>query len=534
MLAWDSLFLDGVLKVLSLLSLLAWPLAGLANTPASVGLPPTIPLSPAPANTGSTGTGALAIQFTSAGLTSLKWNSTEMLATGAPTIGWVGLVQPDGSWTTGDMNPVSTADVANRILTQTFAWGTIKYAYTTTATQMFADVTVTNNSSTPIGMFIIQLAEIKFPKTPTEYDGSDPLLMWNMGDPTVIHTTFGTSSMALTNEDVVNPLMVGYPWPTDSTKTTFPLRVLTGQDSMYPSSFPFINRQVAANGGTLEFKLGFRFGPASATNLDLAGDIYQKFAATYPQTLNWPDRRPIAELFLTNYNGTYAKNPRRWFGDPNVDITTPAGLAAFQQRVLAYADNAVAICKAMNAQAAVTWDIEGEQFVQPTSYIGDPRLAPTLAPDIDPVLDAYFKKIHRCRDQDRDDHPPAAAHPQQQQHPGRAAGGRRPRRADDREDRLRLSTLGRPRFLCRLRRLGRLPHGREFLPGRGQRLPRHPAHAGALEHALLLHHGALRARWTSAIPVCPRMSIGCTPPPSAPSPSSAATWRTICPPWSTP
>jgi hypothetical protein len=53
----------------------------------------------------------------------------------------------------------------------------------------------------------------------------------------------------------------------------------------------------------------------------------------------------------------------------------------------------VAICKAENAQAAITWDIEGQQFPQNTSFIGDPRLEPTLAPELDPVIDAYFKKF---------------------------------------------------------------------------------------------------------------------------------------------
>jgi hypothetical protein len=374
-----------VLKVLASLVLLASPALAADHALPSVGLPPTMPLV-TPQITG------LTVNFTNAGLASVKWNGVEMLASGVPSIGYVGLIQPSGAWTGADPTCSTSTDVANRILTQKYSWGTIKYAYTNTASQLFADVTIQNTSTTPVGMFIVQLAEIKFPQTPTEYDGSDPMLAWNMGDPSVIRTTFGTGSLVVTNEDVANPLMIGWPWAVDSTKTTFPLRVLTGADGMYPSSYPFINRQIPA-GGTLEFKLGFRFGPSDATTYQLAGDIYQRFASTFPYTLQWSDHRPIAQLFLTSYNGTYATNPRRWFGDSTVDTTTPAGIAAFQQRVLAYADQAVAICKAGNAQAAITWDIEGEQFPQATSYIGDPRLVSTMAPEIDPVLDAYFKKF---------------------------------------------------------------------------------------------------------------------------------------------
>jgi hypothetical protein len=74
-----------------------------------------------------------------------------------------------------------------------------------------------------------------------------------------------------------------------------------------------------------------------------------------------------------------------------VDTTTPAGIAAFQQRVLAYAQQSVAICRAENAQAAITWDIEGQQFPQPTTFIGDPRLIDTLDPEMSGVIDQYFR-----------------------------------------------------------------------------------------------------------------------------------------------
>ena len=48
---------------------------------------------------------------------------------------------------------------------------------------------------------------------------------------------------------------------------------------------------------------------------------------------------------------------------------------------------------AENAQAAITWDIEGEQFPQGTTFIGDPRLVDTLDPEMSGVIDAYFKKF---------------------------------------------------------------------------------------------------------------------------------------------
>jgi hypothetical protein len=353
-------------------------------------MPATASPSPTPSTSSTSSGPSVSVQFTSAGLSSLQWNGVELLGSGAPSLSYVGLIQPDGTWTAGDTNPTTTADVANRVLTQKYAWGTVTYTYTTTQTQLFADVTIQNTSATPMGMFIMQLAEIQFPSTPSEYDGSTPMVGWNMGNPTVIPTTFGANKLVLTNEDVANPLMVGWPWALDSGKTLFPVQVLTGQDSMYSTSYPVINRQVPA-GGSLEFKLGFRFGAATTSTYSLASDLYQRFATTYPNTLKWTDHRPVAQLFLTNPDSASATNPRCWFNDPTIDVTTPAGVAAFQQRVLAFAQSSVAIAKAENAQAVITWDIEGQQFPQPTTFIGDPRLIDTLAPEMSGVVDAYFK-----------------------------------------------------------------------------------------------------------------------------------------------
>ncbi len=47
----------------------------------------------------------------------------------------------------------------------------------------------------------------------------------------------------------------------------------------------------------------------------------------------------------------------------------------------------------MNAQGMVTWDIEGEQFPHPTTYIGDPRLAETIAPEMVGLVDDYFARF---------------------------------------------------------------------------------------------------------------------------------------------
>jgi len=77
-----------------------------------------------------------------------------------------------------------------------------------------------------------------------------------------------------------------------------------------------------------------------------------------------------------------------------VDVTTPSGLAAFRTRLLAYADNSLGYLKSLNAQGVTVWDLEGEQYPSAT-YVGDPRIATQLAPELDYLgtVDEFFRKF---------------------------------------------------------------------------------------------------------------------------------------------
>lgn len=109
--------------------------------------------------------------------------------------------------------------------------------------------------------------------------------------------------------------------------------------------------------------------------------------------LDWEDRRPICDLHLSSSGHLSATNPRGWLNDPSLDVTTPAGVRAFHERLLAYAGRSVAILREMNAQGMVVWDIEGQQD---DGYIGDPRQAERLAPELVGVLDAFFARFREA------------------------------------------------------------------------------------------------------------------------------------------
>jgi hypothetical protein len=85
-----------------------------------------------------------------------------------------------------------------------------------------------------------------------------------------------------------------------------------------------------------------------------------------------------------------ATNPRGWFGnDPSADVTTPAGVTAFDRRMLAYADTTIAVLKRANAQGLIVWDVEGQE-TPVSSYTGDPRYLPK---EMDAIADQFFKKF---------------------------------------------------------------------------------------------------------------------------------------------
>jgi hypothetical protein len=47
----------------------------------------------------------------------------------------------------------------------------------------------------------------------------------------------------------------------------------------------------------------------------------------------------------------------------------------------------------MNAQGMILWDVEGEEFRHAITYVGDPRMLPSLAPEMDKFADEFFAKF---------------------------------------------------------------------------------------------------------------------------------------------
>ena len=140
-------------------------------------------------------------------------------------------------------------------------------------------------------------------------------------------------------------------------------------------------------GQTIVFKQWLRFGSTTDTAGTLAPEAYAAYRAAQPYQLTWSDHRPIAQWFIADAaNGRSNTNPRGYLWDKKIDITDAS---TFQSKVLAKATQVLNVLNGMTVrpQGIIIWDLEGQEFNQPFTYVGYPNNLPLLAPEMDAVAD---------------------------------------------------------------------------------------------------------------------------------------------------
>jgi hypothetical protein len=286
-----------------------------------------------------------------------------------------------------------------------FDWGHVLCAYGKQDDRITMRITVSNASAKPVDQLSLRLMELNFPSVPHGgtleagmfgfgFKGPDWAFdQWPPSIPTVadpefvvpiVRLDYGTGALNFCSDDL--ECSVDVPYSTNSpAKTRYPF-VITCRNIKPASS--------------KTFNVSLRFGPAGARVQDLSGDVLERYAAKYPFQLKWQDHRPIGAIFLASSGINVATNPRRWilnYGD--IDVTTGQGKSTFREALLKHADKSIRVLKDMNAQGMITWDPEGQEFLG-SVYYGDPRLVPTLAPEMEfkdhagkSAIDEYFEKF---------------------------------------------------------------------------------------------------------------------------------------------
>jgi len=337
-------------------------------------------------------TAQLSYGLSSSGLSALSYNGVSLLA--SSDNGTIRFIDSTPDFTpsiTGfnSWSPVSSSLNGNTI-SQIWSFGTTSCTYSQSGSTLLMNVSFTNTSASTITEAHLNLAQLTYPNAPNcivsdeNYSpiGGMVVIAHPNWRPPVIGMDYGSAVVDFCNENVNDGVAVTVPgaWGTNS----------------YPFTARFYN---VAPGATINMKLSFRFG-ASGSAESTASNIYQKYSAFYPFSLQWSDRRMVGTEFLTSPPPHPTTNPRGWFdNDTTVDVTTTSGLNTFRQRMIERAQEDVQVLQGMNAQGVVVWDCEGQQYPQPNvSYVGDPRLEPTMAPEMEydngdgngKTIDAFF------------------------------------------------------------------------------------------------------------------------------------------------
>ena len=328
--------------------------------------------------------GGLTADFGAAGLTSLKWQNAELLASGG--VEMADLKVAGGDAPKGGFDRTGPAfDAKNRVVLNNYNWGSVRVTYRTTSTKeggdrLVMDIDVANALPRPITRFRCTAMKLQLPATPQgeawakryriEQASAEeiPVVLadWKAGKLAVCRDDAGAGTVAVALQPVGD--------------RPYQLEIGFGNDAIAPHQIRHAT-------------VSLRLGDAATTVTQLTGDVSQAFGKKHPSILNWPDRRPIGSAFLSTSVAGYKKNPRGWLMQPDIDTTTAAGRAVFKQRMMAYADSVVAHCKKMNAQGVIVWDLEGQEMPHATSYIADPRVLAQVAPEMNAFADEFMNKF---------------------------------------------------------------------------------------------------------------------------------------------
>lgn len=327
-----------------------------------------------------------------------------------------GKVVSTGQYGWGESNAGRSWDAAAHTWTYHFVWGSIQTQFVQSANALDMKVTSTNLSDSGVifdGAVIYPLV-LHFPKLPQGFTNhSYEQLAFNTTGPSVTAADYGAGEVISAVLSAAKPLYSGFE-PTSGTGFAYtPILSGTGLDGM-ASFFPRNDRPVKP-GETDSYTVSLRFAPSRTPPAALTADVYAAWHVTMPGQLNWADRRIIGTAYLaTSPQGkmqtSFANNPRRYFNDGNpshFDVRTPDGLPKFQSRMLQQAQAIAKNLQQLNAQGVITWDLEGEQFPQSTSYVCAPDEIAAVAPEMESIVslpdspyrgkkldDAYFATIH--------------------------------------------------------------------------------------------------------------------------------------------
>ncbi len=337
----------------------------------------------------------LKMQFGANGLSSLTYNGIALVGKSSLKTN-VSIRQSDGTLqSASDGGAVSSFNIAATTQTVQYGWGQLSYRYALRGDDLLVTTRIVNQSAQPVVAtysrpLMLQIAgglQDAGPRTSNSNIDNLAIIRREFTSP----TGGPGGSIFMVSEDVDPTLTLRLGAGTSSSYGVEWLpNPRTSSDNLHADTADI------APGQERSYTFSLRFGPQSRSFEQFAHPLYAERGAQLGTLLKWEDRRPIGSIFAANSNTGYANNPRGWFNDSRVDINSPQGRAAFGERMLKFADGCVNNLKKVGAQGMIFWDLEGEELAHPITYLGDPRILPEAAPEMDEIADQFFAKFRRA------------------------------------------------------------------------------------------------------------------------------------------
>lgn len=271
---------------------------------------------------------------------------------------------------------------------------TVKVVWSTADSRTLqVDAYVTNNDSTDT-LARIQLADLQFqiPAPALQTVANQALAVGQSSSNSLpvgfLSNTWGSVAFWLADYTKITPLIASV---TNVNQTQFSFW-FSNYDSRAAATSTVYYENDIAPGNTQQLTYFLRFGSPSDTAATLAPDGFSLYRTAFPNLLNWPNRNPIGNWFISEGTDTTSLNPRGYLWNKTLDISNSA---AFSAAVLAQADGVIANMNSITPrpQGIIIWDLEGQEFYQYFTYVGHPDMLPLISPEMDAVADALFAKF---------------------------------------------------------------------------------------------------------------------------------------------
>jgi hypothetical protein len=353
----------------------------------------------------------LACTYGAKGFQTVSYNGTTLMDVGAnphDAFATLHMVTEDlnGTVTTGDgdLAPTQAWNASTHTETYTYAWGTIAWVLGCSGSNLTIQTTVTDNAGSGVVFDGLEtyLATFHFPNEPTGFYSYTQYAITTL-NPGIFAADYGGGIATATWSDAAIPGYTGWKNVTsqngDSSEAYALISTTTAPDSM-ASFFPYLNLKQQP-GTTKTWTTSIRFTP-EGTKADVS-DIGANYRSVYPYQANKGQHKPIGTMYVANNpNGgnldqnTYPNtnnpsgcgggsgNPRNYkdYGGS----TTCTDTNSLQDTMLHRGADIVSRSSQYGYWGTITWDIEGEEYPQDTSYVCSPDQIDTLAPEMDQTV----------------------------------------------------------------------------------------------------------------------------------------------------